>query len=351
MNPTNPPSRHTALCAHYAGPVPRPLLLDCDPGIDDMIAILVACASPEIDLLGVSTVGGNAGIETTTRNARAVLALAGRPDVPVAAGASRSLVRTAGSGATHVHGDNGLGGVQLPEPETPPDPRHAVDFLADLMAGAAEPVTLVATGPLTNVALLYARHPDVAATLDRLVIMGGSIGAGNTTPAAEFNIWFDPEAAYRVLTDPGLSRAVPTTMVGLDVTYRTSFGLEDLARLRAANRIGALAADALDHYRQEYAELLGRPVVPVHDAVAVAVAVRPDLVVTRPGYVDVDTGCGPSRGNTVIDLHGKRGAAPNAEVALDADPDTVVGFLLDRLGSLRETDPSSAGTGHDPGTR
>jgi pyrimidine-specific ribonucleoside hydrolase len=305
--------------------MPRPLLLDCDPGIDDMIALLLACASPEIELLGVTTVGGNAGIATTTRNARAILALAGRPDVPVAAGAARSLVRTTHRGAEDVHGDNGLGGIQLDEPAGPPDPRHAVDFLADQVTGTSQPVTLVATGPLTNVALFYARHPDLAARIERLVVMGGSIGAGNITPAAEFNIWFDPEAAYRVLTDPGLSPAVPTTLVGLDVTYRTALDAGALATLR----------DSLEHYRHGYAKSLGRPVVPVHDAVALAAAVRPDLLVTRPAPVEVDTGPGPSRGNTLVDLKGQLDGRAVVQVAVDAEPAAVVGFIVDRVSSLR----------------
>lgn len=308
-----------------------PLLLDCDPGIDDMVAILVAVASPDIDLLGVTTVGGNVGLAATTRNARAVLALAGRSDVPVAAGAPRSLVRVTRRGGEDVHGADGLGGIRLAEPEVPADPRHAIDFLAATIDAADEPVTLVATGPLTNVALLYARYPSVAARLARLVVMGGSIGAGNVTPAAEFNIWFDPEAAYRVLTSPGLDPAVPVTLIGLDITYRTAFSGADLDTLRARGRVGALVAEALGHYRHGYEQILGRPVVPVHDAVALTAAVRPDLFVTRRGVVDVDTGYGPSRGNTAVDL---RGAAPNAEVAVDVDAAGVVGYIQDHLALL-----------------
>ena len=196
-----------------------PLLLDCDPGIDDAVAIMLACASPEFDLLGVTTVSGNVGLEHTTRNARGLLALAGRPDVPVAAGAPRPLVRAQPARAAYVHGDDGIRGVPLPEPAAPLDPRHAVALLADTVAASTEPVTLAAVGPLTNVALFYALHPELAARLGGLVVMGGSVGAGNVTPAAEFNIWADPEAAYRVLTDPGLPHPVPTALVGLEVTF------------------------------------------------------------------------------------------------------------------------------------
>jgi pyrimidine-specific ribonucleoside hydrolase len=308
-----------------------PVLLDCDPGIDDMVAILVAAARPDINLLGVTTVGGNVGLPATTRNARAVLALAGRSEVPVAAGAPRSLVRVTRRGGEDVHGTDGLGGVQLAEPETPVDPRHAVDFLAEMIDGAAEPVTLVATGPLTNVALLYARHPSVAARLARLVVMGGSIGAGNVTPAAEFNIWFDPEAAYRVLTSPGLDPAVSVTLIGLDITYRTTFSGTDLDTLRSRGRIGALVAEALAHYRHGYERILGEPVVPVHDAVALTAAVRADLFRMRPAFVDVDTGYGPSRGNTAVDL---RAAAPNAEVAVNVDAAGVVGYIQESFALL-----------------
>jgi pyrimidine-specific ribonucleoside hydrolase len=312
-------------------PVVRALLLDCDPGIDDMVAILVACASPEIDLLGVTTVGGNVGIAATTRNARAVLRLAGRSEVPVAAGAGRSLVRAAERGAQRVHGDDGLGGIRLAEPDVPPDPRHAVDFLAAAITGATEPVTLVATGPLTNVALLYARYPDVAAKLARLVVMGGSIGAGNVTPAAEFNVWFDPEAAYRTLTEPGLPRPVRVTLVGLDLTLRATLGPADLDALRAGGPAGALVAEALDNYRHGYA---GVPGVPVHDAVALTAAIRQDLFTGSEAFVDVDTGYGPSRGNTTVDLAGRLGRPPNVEVAVDADRAGVAAFIVDRVSRL-----------------
>ncbi len=310
----------------------RALILDCDPGIDDMVAILVACASPEFELVAVTTVGGNAGIATTTRNARDILALAGRGDVPVAAGAPRSLVRATSRHAESVHGDNGLGGVELPEAERPVESRHAVDLLAATIEAATDPVTLVATGPLTNVALLFARYPEVAARLDHLVVMGGSIGAGNVTPAAEFNIWFDPEAAYRVLTDPGLPAAVRTTVVGLDITLRTTLDPGHVGTLRSSGRIGALLAEALEHYQHGYEQRLGQPIVPVHDAVAVVAAARPELFTLRPARIDVDTGYGPSRGNTLVELSPDK---PSVDTAVDADVPAVVELILSRVTSLR----------------
>ena len=279
-----------------------PLLLDCDPGIDDAVAIFLACASPEVRLLGVTTVGGNAGLEHTTRNARRLLALAGRPDVPVAAGAPRPLVRTQPARAAYVHGEDGVRGVALPEPAGPLDPRHAVGLLADTVAGSAEPVTLVAVGPLTNVALFYALHPDLAARLGGLVVMGGSAGSGNVTPAAEFNIWADPEAAYRVLTDPGLPRPVPTTLVTLEVTFAVPVDESALRRLAAGGAAGRAAAAMLGGAVEFYHRTRRTTSVAVHDAVAVVRVLRPDLVRAQPGTVVVNCTDGPGRGETGVNL-------------------------------------------------
>jgi len=282
--------------------VSTPLLVDCDPGIDDAVALFLACASPEVRLLGVTTVGGNAGLEHTTRNARRLLTLAGRPDVPVAAGAPRPLVRTQPARAAYVHGEDGVRGVALPEPAAPLDPRHAVGLLADTVAGSAEPVTLVAVGPLTNVALFYALHPDLAARLGRLVVMGGSAGAGNITPAAEFNIWADPEAAYRVLTDPGLPRPVPTTLVTLEVTFAVPVDETGVRQLAAGGAVGRAAAAMLGGAVEFYHRTRRTTSVAVHDAVAVVQVLRPDLLRVQPCTVSVDCTDGPGRGGTGVDL-------------------------------------------------
>lgn len=314
-------------------PAPRPVVIDCDPGIDDAVALLVAAASPEIDLLGVTTVCGNVGVEQTTRNALGVLALAGRHDVPVAAGAAGPLVRSAPRRAEHVHGDNGVGGIVLPTPQRDAESLSAVEFLAAAVRRATEPVTLVAVGPLTNVALFYAAYPDEAASLGRLVVLGGSIGAGNTTPAAEFNIWFDPEAAYRVLTEPNLPAVVPTVQIGLDVTYRTALDRDHLDRMRSSGPIGSLMAEALEHYLLTYRALLGRDAVVIHDAVAVTEAVLPGLVTTQHTRIDVDCGPGPSRGSTLIDVRGLTGLPATALAGVDVDADAVIEFIIDRIGS------------------
>ena len=305
-----------------------PLLVDCDPGIDDSVALLLACASPEVRLLGVTTVAGNVGLEHTTRNALRVLTLAGRTDVPVAAGAPRGLVRGHPARATHVHGDDGVRGAPLPEPAVGPDPRHAVDLLADTVDGSTEPVTLVASGPLTNVALLYALRPEVAGRLDRVVVMGGSIGAGNVTPAAEFNVWADPEAAYRVLTDPGLPRPVPTTLVGLDVTFSVPVGEADVRRLASGGPAGAAAAAMLGSAVEFYHQTHGTTAVAVHDAVAIVQVLRPDLLPTEPCTITVDCSYGPSRGATLVD---RRAPLSWSAVVTSAAVGAVVDLIVERI--------------------
>jgi pyrimidine-specific ribonucleoside hydrolase len=307
---------------------PIPVVIDCDPGIDDAVALLLACASPELRLLGVSTVAGNVGLEHTTRNAGRLLALAGRADVPVGVGAGRPLVRTSPGRAEHVHGEDGVHRAVLPEPTAQPDPRPAVDLLADLIGGSADPVTLVAIGPLTNVALLYAVHPEVAATLGRVVIMGGSATGGNTTAAAEFNVWSDPEAAYRVLTDPGLSRPVPTTMVGLDVTLTVPFQETDLAAFAAGSAAGRAAADMLRPESERQRAETGVAALPVHDAVAVAAVLRPQLIETQPTTITVDRPEGDRRGATLVT------PAPDgswSDVAVGAAARAIIDIIVRRV--------------------
>jgi pyrimidine-specific ribonucleoside hydrolase len=308
--------------------VTTPILIDCDPGIDDAVALLLACASPELTLLGVSTVAGNVGLEHTTRNAGRLLALAGRSDVPVAAGAARPLVRDTPGRAEHVHGEDGVHRAVLPEPAAEPDPRPAVDLLADAIGGSPDPVTLVAIGPLTNVALLYAVHPEVASTLGRVVVMGGSATGGNTTEAAEFNVWSDPEAAYRVLTDPGLARAVPTTMVGLDLTLTVPFREPDLAALAAGGAAGRAAADMLRPESERQRAETGMAAVAVHDAVAVMAVLRPELIETRPATITVDCSDTDRRGATVV------APAPDgswADVAVGAAARDLVDVIVGRV--------------------
>jgi purine nucleosidase len=306
----------------------KPVILDCDPGHDDAIALLLALASPEVRLLGVTTVAGNHTLAHTTANALRVLDHVGRADVPVAAGAERPLVR-APAPARHVHGETGLDGPRLPPPAREPVAEHAVDWLAATVRAHPEPVTLVPTGPLTNVALLLARHPDVAARLQRVVWMGGATGLGNVTPAAEFNAWADPEAAHRVL-----SSGLDVTAVGLDVTHRVLLRPAHAERLAAAGTAGRLVADLYAFYSRFHRERYGWDGAPVHDAVALAHVLDGTLLSTRTCGVVVDTGPEPSRGRTYVDLHGAAGWEPNCHVAVDVDSERLLELLVGRLAAL-----------------
>jgi len=299
-----------------------PILLDCDPGHDDAIAILLALGSDEVELRGVTTVAGNQTLEKTTANAIRVLELAGRGDVPVAVGSPRPLVREPFV-AAYVHGETGLDGPDLPPPQAEPSPRHAVDFLAERVDGA----TLVATGPLTNVALLLALYPD--ARPDRIVLMGGAIAEGNVTPAAEFNIWADPEAAARVF-----SSDLDVTMVGLDVTHKALVTSAHAEQLRSAGRIGKVVAELLDFYGVFHRKVYAFDGSPVHDAVAVAHVIDPTLLEVERLNVRIDCESELCRGRTVVDTLGRTGLEPTASVAVDIDSERFLALLLGRLSRL-----------------
>jgi inosine-uridine nucleoside N-ribohydrolase len=299
-----------------------PIILDCDPGHDDAIALLLALASPEVELLGVTTVSGNQTLEKTTVNALKVLEFAGRSDIPVAAGADRPLLREQYV-AKYVHGESGMEGPELPEPETKPVPQHAVDFLAERIDGA----TLVAVGPLTNVALLLARHPDARPA--RIVVMGGAIAEGNVTPAAEFNIWADPEAAARVFAS-----GIDLTMIGLDVTHRAIVSGAAGERMRASGRTGTLVAELLEFYGRFHRETYGFDGSPIHDAVAVAHVLRPELVETKHVHVAIETQSELCRGRTVADIWRRTGNDPNAHVGVDIDAHAFVELLAERISTL-----------------
>jgi inosine-uridine nucleoside N-ribohydrolase len=301
---------------------PAPILLDCDPGHDDAIALLLALGSPEVELRGVTTVAGNQTLEKTTANALRVLELAGRSDVPVAAGSPGPLVRELRV-AANVHGETGLDGPDLPRPRGEPSGRHAVDFLAERLEGA----TLVATGPLTNVALLLERYPE--ARPDRIVLMGGAIAEGNVTPAAEFNIWADPEAAARVFEG-----GIDVTMVGLDVTHEALVTGAHTELLRAAGRIASVVAELLDFYGVFHREVYGFNGSPVHDAVAVAHVIDPTLLELRRLNVRVDIESELCRGCTVVDVWRRTGLEPNANVAVGIDSERFLSLLLERLSRL-----------------
>jgi purine nucleosidase/pyrimidine-specific ribonucleoside hydrolase len=308
-----------------------PTILDCDPGHDDMVAILLAAAHPRIDLLAITTVAGNGTLERTTHNARAICGLAGIRHVPVAAGAAGPLVGTLRT-APHVHGESALEGAELGGEEVPLAGEHAVDLMARLLRESAEPVTLVPTGPLTNVALLLRTHPEPAERVREIVLMGGSTDVGNIEPLAEFNIHVDPEAA-----DVVFSSGLPVTMCGLNVTHQALATEAVLERLRA---LGTPLADTvvrlLGFFRDRYRDIWGLPAPPVHDPVAVARVIDPALVRCEEAHVAVELHGTHTRGATVCDRFGVTGRTPNAKVAVELDAaafwDLIVS-AVDRLGT------------------
>jgi inosine-uridine nucleoside N-ribohydrolase len=304
------------------------IILDCDPGHDDAIALMLALASPEVELLGVTTVYGNHSLQRTTENAIRVLDHLGRNDVPVAAGAQRPLVRERHH-AGHVHGETGLDGADLPPPSRPAWRDHAIDWIAAKTSSQPQPVTLVATGPLTNVALALARYPELEQRLERIVLMGGAIAEGNVTPAAESNIWADPEAARRVF-----SSGLDLTMVGLDVTYKAPLTDVRAQRLAATGSAGALLADLHAFYARHHRRRHSGGGAPVHDAVAVAHVIDNSLLEVKRCGVRVDTGAELSRGRTYVDRWGSAGWEPNCHVAVDIDAERFLELLIERIGGL-----------------
>jgi pyrimidine-specific ribonucleoside hydrolase len=303
--------------------MPTPIILDCDPGHDDAIAILLALASPEVELLGITTVHGNQTLDKTTLNALKVLELAGRADVPVARGAERPLAREL-SIADHVHGESGLDGPSLPEPTGRPVDDDAVSFLAEHLGPG---VVLVPTGSLTNIAGLLTEHPGVRP--ERIVLMGGAIGLGNITPAAEFNIWADPEAATTVFES-----GIDITMVGLDVTHEAIVGPERVERFRRMGRVGAIVAEWVDFYSLYHRATYGWDGPPVHDALAVAAVIRPELLETAHRSVAIETASELCRGRTVVDLYPRGESSPNAHVAVGVDAEAFLDLLDERIASL-----------------
>jgi len=306
--------------------VPTPVLLDCDPGHDDAIALLLLLASPEVELLGVTTTYGNQTLEKTTANALRVLELVGRSEIPVAAGAERPLRRELVV-AAHVHGESGLDGPVLPPPRTQVVADDATAFLHERIRAAPGPVTLLATGPLTNVA----RHLEAHGTegVERVVLMGGAIAEGNFTPAAEFNVWCDPEAAQRVFAS-----GLDVTMVGLDVTHRALLGPAEEERLRATGRIGAFVADLNVFFTRYHRETYGWDGAPIHDAVAAAHVLRAGLLETRLRNVEVELESELTRGRTVVDLWNRTGREPNVHVAVDLDVTAFFDLLVERVAAL-----------------
>ena len=357
--------------AHPSGG-PIPLILDVDTGVDDCLAILYACASPEVDLVAVTCLSGNVAARQVAVNSRAILELVGRSDVPVYLGAEEPLAKPLRT-AADTHGPQGLGYAELPMPTRPLGDGHAADAIVRLARERPGELLLVTTGPLTNLALALAREPRLPRLLGGYALMGGAFAVpGNTTPTTEFNFFVDPDAAKAVFeawagaTDPGAATpgtasSVPLPLaLGLDVTELRVFLPADLARLGAragcsepeiaalgggrgdpapvvANPVVRLVADSLRFYFEFHLEWDGVYGAHLHDPLAVAAALDRGLVTTKPVFVDVEAGPNLAHGMAVTDWRHRTGRPPNAEVATDAEMATFVDRLVERVGGLAAT--------------
>lgn len=288
------------------------IILDTDPGIDDAVAIAAALFAPQLDLKLLTTVAGNVSVEKTTRNALQLMHF-WQKDIPVAQGAAAPLVRKLRD-AAHVHGESGMEGYAFVEHSRKPLDKPAFQAIYECLNASPEPITLVAIGPLTNIALLLIQYPECKAKIKRLVIMGGSAGRGNFTPNAEFNIAIDPEAAARVF-ESGLE----IVMCGLDVTNQAMLSPEYLTTLPGLNQTGKMLHALFSHYRSGSMSAGLR----MHDLCAIAWLVKPELFQTKPCFVAVETRGEFTAGTTVVDIEGRYQREPNAHVALDLD---VAGF-------------------------
>jgi inosine-uridine nucleoside N-ribohydrolase len=321
-----------AMAAAGADPTagnPRRVILDVDPGIDDAMALLLAMQSPELKIEAVTVVSGNVAVDVGAENALKLVELAGRTDIPVAKGAKRPLLRELTT-ATSVHGDNGLGGVELPAPRKQLDPRHAVDLIIEIVNANPGEITLVPVGPLTNIALALIKEPEIRAKIPEIILMGGSVVGGNVTPAAEFNIHSDAEAA-KVVFNSG----IPITMVGLGATSQTVLRRPDLAELRnSGSPIAKAIAGMAGFYIRVY-ESRGRPGAFLHDPLAVGMAIDKSLATKmQPMRVDIETKgeftYGMTVANRTLRVAGKT-VQPNAEVPLVVDGERFVRMFLDRV--------------------
>ncbi|MEU2225398.1 MULTISPECIES: nucleoside hydrolase [unclassified Streptomyces] len=315
---------------------PIPVIIDCDTGVDDALALLFAVRHPGLDLRAVTCVAGNTDVDGVVRNTLTVLERAGAPAIPVGRGAERPLLEPARS-ARHVHGADGMGDLGLPAPARTAADTDAVTLLRREILASPRPVTLIPTAPLTNIALLLRTHPEVTRNIERIVFMGGSVTTGNATPVAEFNVWHDPEAAAILLT-----AGVPITMYGLDVFMRVVVPAGEVHRLRASDEPGTrLAGDLLAHRpttqgEEPAAEEAGG----LGDAGAVCAVADPPGLTTRSLPVEVSLAPGPARGQTVVDRRPRPGESEIHEggreralvdVALDVDVDRYVKLYLETV--------------------
>lgn len=309
----------------------RKIIIDTDPGQDDAAAIMLALGSPELEVLGITVVAGNVPLALTERNARMILEICGRGDVPVHAGADRPLIRKLVT-AEYVHGKTGLDGVEPFEPVAPLRQGHAVDFMIEtLMRAEAGSVSMCMLGPLTNLALALRKAPEIASRIKEIILMGGGFfEGGNVTPSAEFNIYVDPEAAAIVF-----GSGVPVSVFPLDVTHKVLTTAERCARLRAVgNRPATTMADMLEFYERFDEAKYGTDGGPLHDPTVIAWLIKPELFEGRQCNVEIETTSELTRGATVIDWWGVTGRPENAFVAGGVDADGFFDLFIERVARL-----------------
>ena len=309
----------------------RKIIIDTDPGQDDAVAILLALASPELDVVGITAVAGNVPLHLTEKNARKVCELAGKPDIKVYAGAVRPLVRPLVT-AEYVHGKTGLDGPDLPEPTMPLQAQHGVDFIIEtILSNPDGAITLCPLGPLTNIALALIRAPEIAQKIREIVLMGGGFfEGGNVTPTAEFNIYVDPQAAEVVFKS-----GIPIVMMPLDVTHKALTSRVRVERFRAMRTpVGDATAALLDFFERFDEQKYGTDGGPLHDPCVIAYLLKPELFKGRTCNVTVETASGLTMGMTVVDWWHVTGRAPNATVMRDIDDEGFFQLLTERIGTL-----------------
>lgn len=310
-----------------------PIIIDCDPGVDDAIALLLALASPELHILGITTVAGNVPLHLTQVNARKICELASCPDVPVYAGCPRPMLRSLHT-AEEIHGKTGLEGASLPEPQMPLQRQHGVQFLLDTLTAADFPITLATLGPLTNVAIALIQNPHIADHIQEIVMMGGAITHGNVTPSAEFNIYVDPHAAAVVFES-----GIPMTLLSLDVTHQVLTTPERLAAIQAIDTpVGQTAANLLSHYGRLDSDRYGMAGGPLHDPNVIAYLLQPNLYKGKQCCVSIETSSPLTLGQTVVDLWGTssqpNGKTNGVNVIEEVDAKRFYTLLIERLQRL-----------------
>jgi len=304
----------------------KKIILDCDPGHDDMLAIILALSSNDLDVLGITTVAGNQTGEKTYVNALRVLNLIGRSDVKVSRGFDKPILRELVT-APQIHGVSGLDGANLPEPKGNETHKHAVDFIIETVMSSPEKVYLVPTGPLTNVAVSLIKEPRLKDHIEKIVLMGGAFHDSNFTPGAEFNIYVDPEAAKLVFES-----GIPIVMVGLDVTNRALLTFEDIDYIESlGGKVSSVIAPLLRFFGKANNEFFGFDGAPIHDALAVSYLIDPTVLILKHLHVDIETKGEFTSGQTVVDYYNVTKKEPNAYVALDLDLPKFKKLIIDAI--------------------